>query len=223
MGGHHADDAGLQAQRVARGDQAADARTHTDRHVDFVKVGQRGEQLQAVAGDPGHQPGMERRNQVQAFVPGALGGVFAGGLEVLAMLDQLRAEAAHRRVLLAAVAVRHDDDRLDAVAARREGHRLAVVAAGGADHAGRPLTLVRQVVEIHQAAAQLEGPTGRWFSCFIHTSQPSASHSSGQRICGVGGRLWWTMAAACWREAREKACVVSPCWWSDQPRERTAD
>ena len=68
MGGHHADDAGLQAQRVARGDQAADARTHTDRHVDFVKVGQRGEQLQAVAGDPGHQPGMERRNQVQAFV-----------------------------------------------------------------------------------------------------------------------------------------------------------
>ena len=86
MGGHHADDAGLQAQRVARGDQAADARTHTDRHVDFVKVGQRGEQLQAVAGDPGHQPGMERRNQVQAFAPGALGGVFAGGLEVLAVL-----------------------------------------------------------------------------------------------------------------------------------------
>ena len=158
MGGHHADDAGLQAQRVARGDQAADARTHTDRHVDFVKVGQRGEQLQAVAGDPGHQPGMERRNQVQAFAPGALGGVFAGGLEVLAVLDQLRAKAAHRRVLLAAVAVRHDDDRLDAVAARREGHRLAVVAASRADHGGRPLALVRQVVEIHQAAAQFEGP-----------------------------------------------------------------
>jgi hypothetical protein len=46
----------------------------------------------------------------------ASAGVFARGLEVVAVLDQLDAERAHRRVLLDRVAARHDDGRGQAVA-----------------------------------------------------------------------------------------------------------
>ena len=86
--------------------------------------------------------------------------VLAAGLEVRAVLDQLRTQCAHGGVLLAAVAVRHDDQRGHAVTRSGKGDGLAVVATGGADDAGRALLARRhaghQAVEVHQPAAQLE-------------------------------------------------------------------
>ncbi|MOA27307.1 hypothetical protein D3C78_1481750 [compost metagenome] len=73
------------------------------------------------------------------------------------MLDQVGAEAAHRRVLLAAVAVGHDDGGVHAMTCRGEGDGLAVVAAGGADHPARSFRLLAEALEIHQPATQLEG------------------------------------------------------------------
>src|SRR5512139_2506959 len=95
----------------------------------------------------------------------ALGRDPYGGLlrlvEVSAMLDELGAECAHRRVFLSRVAVRHYDRHGNASVRSGESQRLAVVTPrGGHD----PLHLRPRAVEsvkIDNAAAQLEGTYGR--------------------------------------------------------------
>ena len=42
----------------------------------------------------------------------------------------------------------------------------------------------------------LNAPVGVWFSCFTHTSVPSASASSGQAYVGVTGTCWRTSSVA---------------------------
>jgi predicted homoserine dehydrogenase-like protein len=63
------------------------------------------------------------------------------GLEVVAVLDHLSTEAAHRRVLVRAVAVRHDDRHPDAGGSAGERQALPMVSAGRGDHPSdqRPL------------------------------------------------------------------------------------
>ena len=77
-------------------------------------------------------------------------------LEVIAVLDQLDPERAHRGVLLAAVAMGDDDGSRQSVASRGESDRLPVIAARRADHTARPLRLLAEVMEIDQPAAHLE-------------------------------------------------------------------
>ena len=46
------------------------------------------------------------------------------------------------------------------------------------------------------APRNLNEPIGVWFSCFTHTVQPARSSSNGQRYCGVGGIVRYTIGAA---------------------------
>ena len=116
-------------------------------------------------------------------------GVLARGLEVVAVLDQLGAERAHRGVLLDRVAVRHDD---------RRRARRARCAANAIDWPWLPrvaLTTPRspgsraqQRVEVDQPAAQLERADRRVVLVLDpRPARRARASSSGQRCCGVGG------------------------------------
>ena len=92
--------------------------------------------------------------------PVALGqgdGVLIGGLEIVARFDEARAERRHRPVLLDAVAVRHDDRRAKAQTRCGKGDALPVIAAGRRHHAADLRLRAPDLVEIDEAAAQLEG------------------------------------------------------------------
>ncbi len=111
VGGDDADDLGGLPQRLARRDHRADAAAEPDRHVDGIEARDGAEQFEAAARDAAHERGIERAHEVEPVGGGARGGVFIGRLEIVALLDEGRAEGLHRPVLLDAVAVRHDDRR----------------------------------------------------------------------------------------------------------------
>ena len=67
----------------------------------------------------------------------------------------MRAERAHRRVLVGIVPSRHCDDARHAGALRRERDRLAVIAGAGADNAPRALVIGKRRDQV-DAAANLE-------------------------------------------------------------------
>src|SRR5216683_1176074 len=93
--------------------------------------------------------------------PGAdPGGVLTCGLEVVAMHDQLRAEAPHGRVLVRAVALRDDDRDVDPRCPPGESQALAVVAAGGGHDPLDARPTGAQPLRVYQAAADLERPGG---------------------------------------------------------------
>ena len=156
-GGLHADDLGGQSQQIARADGAADTGPETDRHIQRIQLRRAAEQFQRIGRDAGYQVGCEGRREFQALGGGDAGGFLARRFEIRAMLDQPRTERAHRRVLLHAVAVRHDDRHGHAVALPGIGERLPVVAARRRDDAGDIGALARKTFDIDQAAAQLEG------------------------------------------------------------------
>ena len=56
-------------------------------------------------------------------------------IEIVAGLDQLRAERPHGRVLFDRIALRHDDGGGDAGLGGGQRDALAMIAARGADHA----------------------------------------------------------------------------------------
>ena len=116
------------------------------------------------------------------------GGMLARSLELFTVLDQLDAERANRRVLLARVAVRHDDGRVEPVPPRRKPDRLAVVAARCRDHATQRQLAAPQLVEMDQSAAQLEGA--------------EALLEKRQRCCGVGGTTSRTRRRAASMDSR---------------------
>jgi hypothetical protein len=83
--------------------------------------------------------------------------VLAAVLEVVAVFDQRDAQGAHGGVFLHRIAVRHDDGAGHAVGARGPADALAVVAARGADDFAGECAGLRQLLEIGQPAADLEG------------------------------------------------------------------
>ncbi len=153
--GTHADDLRGKPQCFAGGDRAADAAAEPDGHVQDIDVRHGVQQFERIARDAPHEKRVEGRDHVQSVRLGQGHGVFACCLEVLAVLHELRAERAHGVVLLAAVAYGDHDRGRDLVLAGGKGDRLPVVAARRADHALR-LRAIREFVEVHQAAAQLE-------------------------------------------------------------------
>ena len=138
----------------------ADARAHADRNVDHVEVQRAGQELAGVGGDAEHEVGVIRRHHVQIALVGEPLRVLASRLEVMTLLDQNRAERAHRSVLVRAVAVRHDDRDVDAERPTGERQALAVVAPRRADQRpGRQAAssrLTRVPIDVHQAATHLE-------------------------------------------------------------------
>jgi hypothetical protein len=107
------------------------------------------------------QVGVEARHHVRAALSARCMACSRASWKSLAVLDQRDAQRAHGGVFLDRVAVRHDDGAGHAVAARGPAHALAVVAARGADHFARQRAAPGELVEIGQAAADLEGAHGR--------------------------------------------------------------
>ena len=99
---------------------------------------------------------MKRGHPVQAPLPRERLRVDQRRLEIVAMLEQLGAEGAHRDVLLRAVAVRDHDDGLQPVPGGGEGHRLAVVSPGRPDDSPHARLPRGQPGNVMQRASDLE-------------------------------------------------------------------
>src|SRR5262245_20924218 len=84
-------------------------------------------------------------------------GSFLCLVEVSAMLDELGADCAHRRVFLSRVAVRHYDRHSNAGVCSGESQRLAVVTARGGHDPSHLRPRALESVKIDNAATQLEG------------------------------------------------------------------
>ena len=135
---------------------SAGAGTQADGHIGHIHVRHGAQEFPPVGGHAAHQVGVVAGHHVGAAFGGQPQGVLAGGLEVVAVFHQVHAQCAHGRVLLHRIAVRHDDGAGHAMASRGPADALAVVAARGADDLVRQLTPLRQLVEVRQAAADLE-------------------------------------------------------------------
>ena len=132
----HTDDLDLRVELLEQDGHTGSEATATDRDEDPVdRAGL--EDLQtdgALAGDDGLI--VERRHILQALELGEFLGLGLGGVEVLAVQDDLAAETAHGVDLDRRGGHRHDDDRAQAEFAAGEGHTLSMVAGGRGDHTG---------------------------------------------------------------------------------------
>src|SRR4051794_6394722 len=81
--------------------------------------------------------------------------MFTSSLKVVSVLDERRTEAAHRSVLLSAVAVRHDDGDGQVMSRTSQRDRLTVVPPGRSNESVDRFAL-GQAVDIDQPTAQLE-------------------------------------------------------------------
>jgi hypothetical protein len=116
----HADDAGREAERLARSHHAANTRAKPDRNIDHIQVRLCAQELERIGGDPPDQHRMKGRQPVEPAAFRQRRREFGGLLKILPVLDQLDAERIHGGVLFDAVAVRDDDDRMHAVPAGRQ-------------------------------------------------------------------------------------------------------
>ncbi len=97
---------------------------------------------------------------MQAALGGESLGEFERGLEIVPVLDQVRAERAHRGILLAAVAMRDYDRHVHPRARPGVCDTLAVIAARRRDQARGRTRRAREAVDIDDSAAQLERAHG---------------------------------------------------------------
>ena len=153
---YDANDLRVEAQQIANCDETADPGSQSHRHVDDVELTGGAEELVRVGGYSAAEVAIERRHGFEAALLSQQQRVLEGRLEIDTMLDQLGAETTHRRVLVGAVAVRHDDRDRQTGGAAGERHTLAMVAAGRADHAVDVRPLANQAVDVHQATAHFE-------------------------------------------------------------------
>ena len=155
------DHARVESERVAHGDDAADARAAADRHVDRVEIGDASGTARVHSSTP---PAHELDVKGGTGNSSSLSAIRIASsrrlVEVVAELGQLGAEGAHRGVLLDRVAARHEDAGDEPRGRRRPRLALPVVAAGGGDDAARVRVLAPQPVDEGDPAAHLEG-TGR--------------------------------------------------------------
>jgi hypothetical protein len=108
----------------------------------------------------------------------------------MAVLDQLRAESAHRAILFHAVAVRHDDRGRESMPPRRESHRLAVIAAARRDDAAQPRLSFTQPRDIRERTTDLEGPRAAYGSrASPRVRSPSAHSAAARNTAAVGGTI----------------------------------
>ena len=104
---------------------------------------------------------MERRHVERTFGLGELIRRLPGLVVVRADLDEFRAPAEHRGVLLDAVALGREHRHRHAARHGGEGHALAVVAARRRDHPARQFVGPGEFVQQHETAAHLERTGGR--------------------------------------------------------------
>jgi len=100
-------------------------------------------------------------DEVPLFALGQLDRVLVGRLEIVPGLDEPRPEPCHRAVLLDAVAVWHDDRRIEPQPRRGERDALPVIARGRGHDAANIGLRPPDLVEIDETAADLEGADRR--------------------------------------------------------------
>ncbi len=125
--------------------------------VEDVEIGARRQQLERVGRNAEHEVAMKGGHGDEAAFGGDPHRFLARRLEVVAVLDELGAERAHRRVLLARIAARNIDAHREPGARAGEGEALAVVAARRRDDAFGVRVAPLQRVDEGQPAAHLEG------------------------------------------------------------------
>ena len=100
-------------------------------------------------------------DEVPLFALGQLGRMLERGLEIVPGLDQTRAETCHRPVLLDAVAVGHDDRRIESQSRRGECDALTVIAGSRGHDTPNVRLRPPDSVEVDETAADLEGADRR--------------------------------------------------------------
>jgi len=161
VGGDDADDLGAKPQRVARRDHPRDAAAEPDRDIDHIEVRNRAEKFEPVAGDAAHQQRIVGMDEMPIFALGQFSRVLESSLEIVPGLDEPRAEPRHRPVLLDAVAVGHDNRRIDPKPRAGERDALTVIARRRGHDPPNIGLRPPERVEIHEAAADLEGADRR--------------------------------------------------------------
>src|ERR1700760_1549222 len=106
-------------------------------------------------------------------------------VEIFAELNEPRPEQRDRRILIGGIALRYVNRRGNAGACRGEGNRLPVIAAGRRDHAGNFRLRSAQTVQVHDAAANFEGPGRR---VILMLDEYLASHTALELGPGVSRR-----------------------------------
>ncbi|MNQ93285.1 hypothetical protein D3C85_1087440 [compost metagenome] len=139
---------------------------------------------------------MKRRNQIEPMRLRQACGLFAGLVEITAKLHHFAAEASHGIVLFLRVALRNDNQRLQAHRACRQRQALPMVAAGGGENALHLGMLAFEPVHEGNAAAHLES-AGR---CVVFMLDPHRAtqplSQQGPTVLG-GGRHHLVNLAGC--------------------------
>mmetsp|Transcript_28313 Transcript_28313/g.52734 ORF Transcript_28313/g.52734 Transcript_28313/m.52734 type:complete len:210 (-) Transcript_28313:3221-3850(-) len=128
---HNADDAGVEAHGIAGHDRPANPRPATDRHINSVQIRLRAEQLMGIGGDTAHQFRVIGRHKEQALRFGHSDRFKPGGIEIVAMLDQLGTKGPHGGILFHRIATRHKDFGGQPGPGCGPGLALPVIAARG--------------------------------------------------------------------------------------------
>src|SRR5262249_44449295 len=118
-------------------------------------------ELERIARDSHGEVAVEGRHRMEPALAREIAGVLESRLEVVPVLDELAALGAHGRILLAAVALRHHDDRAKTDTAAGEGDALAMVAAGRRDDASDLGFAPLELGHVDETAADLEGAKRR--------------------------------------------------------------
>ena len=99
---------------------------------------------------------MERVDQLEALIRGKGARKLQRLLEVLAVFHQFDPLGQHGAILLFAVAVGNDNDRLQTQKPRSHAHTLAMISARGRHHASQASLCLLEPVKIHERSPQFE-------------------------------------------------------------------
>ena len=132
----------------------------------------RGQHLQKARRHPRHQMPAHRLHTMPAMLRLERHCMFGRGLKIVAMLDQLRPQCAHRGILLDRVPLWDNDHRAKPVLPRRQRNRLTMVPPRGRDHGAARSQLRPQRVHVDQPTPHLERPN-RHVVLMLHPDRPA--------------------------------------------------
>src|SRR5207249_4405772 len=120
------------------------------------KVGDSRKQLNPICSDALDNVTMVGRHKMQALLSSELLSMLARFLEIAAELNQLRALPAHRCILFAAVAVRHNDSDRHVESLSGQRNRLPMIAARRGDEPFDPIWFLEKFSRVDNRSPSLE-------------------------------------------------------------------
>src|ERR1700733_3026621 len=156
--GDHPHDLRLQLHPIANRAAGAYPRSLADRHVHYIQIRHRGEELQPISSDAFRYVAMIVRHEVPATLLCKLLRVLFCVLEVIAKLDEIGALRAHCGILLRAVSPRHYDICRHLEPLCRQRHGLSMIAASRCNQPRDAPCLAKQLSRIDHRGTSLEYP-----------------------------------------------------------------